>query len=54
MIEPAIEPMIGESLKGEGMAWAIHARLEQKIKEYPEQWLWLHDRWKSARRKGLI
>jgi hypothetical protein len=28
--------------------------LEGEIREHPEQWLWMHDRWKSARRKGLL
>ncbi len=28
--------------------------LESVIREYPEQWLWLHDRWKSARRRNLL
>ncbi len=32
----------------------INAVLENVIRRYPEQWLWLHDRWKSARRKGLL
>ena len=54
MIEPAIEPVVCGSLKGEGVVRAIHAHLEQKIKEYPEQWFWLHDRWKSARQRDLI
>lgn len=32
----------------------IHKRLEELIREHPEQWLWFHDRWKSAREKGLL
>ncbi|ORU00950.1 Lipid A biosynthesis lauroyl acyltransferase [Anaerovibrio sp. JC8] len=27
--------------------------LEAHIREYPEDWFWLHDRWKSAREAGL-
>lgn len=27
--------------------------LEQHIKKYPEDWFWLHDRWKSVRGIGL-
>lgn len=54
MIEPALEPASSGGVKGEGMVRAIHASLERQIRQYPEQWLWFHDRWKSARRKGLI
>lgn len=32
----------------------VNASLEKVVREYPEQWLWMHDRWKSARRKGLL
>ncbi len=28
--------------------------LESVIREYPRQWLWMHDRWKAARRQGLL
>jgi KDO2-lipid IV(A) lauroyltransferase len=28
--------------------------LESVIRDYPDQYLWMHDRWKSARRGGLL
>lgn len=28
--------------------------LESVIRDYPDQYLWMHDRWKSARREGLL
>ncbi|MBR0359163.1 MAG: hypothetical protein IIX37_07540 [Selenomonadaceae bacterium] len=27
--------------------------LEQQIRNYPEDWFWLHDRWKSVREIGM-
>lgn len=38
----------------EGMTRAVNRSIEEAIRRHPEQWLWLHDRWKSARRKGLL
>lgn len=32
----------------------INEVLESQIRKHPEQWLWLHDRWKSARKAGLL
>lgn len=48
------EPQEGFEVVGEGMMRTINSALEEVIREHPEQWLWIHDRWKSARRKGLI
>lgn len=54
IVEPALEAEPGGSVKGEGTMRAIHRRLEAMVRAHPEQWLWFHDRWKSARRKGLL
>lgn len=32
---------------------ALHDILETYVRRYPDQWLWLHDRWKSARKRGF-
>ncbi len=49
---PILEPLPGFEAKGEGLTRAINAWLEGVIRLYPEQWLWLHDRWRSARQRG--
>jgi len=52
-ILPALKPVPGfEPL--EGITRSINLSLEEAIRETPEQWLWFHDRWKSARRAGLL
>jgi len=33
---------------------AVNAVLEAIIRQYPTQWLWMHDRWKSARIGGML
>ncbi|MFN8219215.1 MAG: lysophospholipid acyltransferase family protein [Fimbriimonadales bacterium] len=49
---------IGEPLPCDGTPESVmlgmNQRLEAIIREYPEQYLWLHDRWKSARQRGLL
>jgi len=32
----------------------VNAVLESVIRDYPDQWLWMHDRWKSARNRGMF
>lgn len=34
----------------EGANIMVHGMVEQWIREYPEQWLWLHDRWRFGRK----
>lgn len=43
-----------EGAKGEATMRLINGWLEEVIRENPAQWLWIHDRWRSARRKGLL
>ena len=50
--EPLIDPE-GTNTNVEDLTQAISQSLENIIRQYPEQYLWLHDRWKSARRRGL-
>jgi KDO2-lipid IV(A) lauroyltransferase len=52
--EPPLLPEPGCQQRGEGMTRAINAALERVIRRYPDQWLWFHDRWRSARRQGLL
>jgi KDO2-lipid IV(A) lauroyltransferase len=51
---PVLPPDEGYTTKGEGMMRAINRLLEQVVRERPDQWLWFHDRWRNARRKGLL
>ncbi len=51
---PHLVPDEGYETKGEGMMRAINRMLEEVIQEHPDQWLWFHDRWRYARRKGLL
>jgi KDO2-lipid IV(A) lauroyltransferase len=30
----------------------IQAEIEAHIRRYPDQWLWIHDRWRSARKRS--
>jgi KDO2-lipid IV(A) lauroyltransferase len=32
----------------------LNSSLESVIREYPEQWLWVHDRWKESRLLGML
>ncbi len=53
VVKPPIDPL-GEEKDSTVLTAQINAVLESVIREYPEQWLWMHDRWKSARRAGLL
>jgi hypothetical protein len=52
-----VKPVInldGAETTPEAITAKINLALEEVVREYPEQYLWLHDRYKSARRAGLI
>lgn len=53
IIRPALTPVEGFE-PVEGMMRAINNALEEVIRQYPQQWLWMHDRWKSARVTGQL
>lgn len=44
----------GESESNEEVMTRVNASLEEIVRQYPDQWLWIHDRWKSARSRGLV
>lgn len=53
-VSEPLQALPGFETKGEGMIRAINLELERAIRQNPEQWLWFHDRWKSARQHGLL
>lgn len=53
IIKPAID-VDRQMREPEPLMAEFNAVLESVIREYPEQYLWMHDRWKSARVKGLL
>lgn len=49
-----IVPLGKNEFRGEAWMRGVHTWLEGEISAHPEQWLWIHDRWRSARRAGLL
>jgi KDO2-lipid IV(A) lauroyltransferase len=35
----------------QGLTQAFHSQLEQIIRDYPEQWFWMHNRWRCVAKK---
>lgn len=54
IVRPPIEPDPAYDDPVDGLMAAINRSLEDAVRLHPEQYLWFHDRWKSARRKGLL
>ncbi|MBW7928084.1 MAG: lysophospholipid acyltransferase family protein [Fimbriimonadaceae bacterium] len=53
-VEGPIQPSPTRENPAEGIMVALNESLERMVRQHPEQWLWLHDRWKSARKRGLL
>ena len=53
VVKPKLEPEPGYD-RIEGLMRAVNQSLEDIVREHPEQYLWMHDRWKSARKEGLL
>lgn len=50
-----IPPLVGERMEDAARIMTeVNAAIERIIREHPEQWLWMHDRWKLARQKGML
>jgi KDO2-lipid IV(A) lauroyltransferase len=52
------DPILPESFKEapdpvKALTQAYTNRLEECVRQHPEQWFWVHDRWKSAERDAL-
>lgn len=54
IVEPPLVPDPDAPSPAEGVMRAINRSLEAVVRAHPEQYLWLHDRWKSARKRGLL
>ncbi|RYG86644.1 hypothetical protein EON77_03435 [bacterium] len=50
--EPPLFAREGET--PEALTARLNLSIEALIRRHPEQYLWMHDRWKSARRRGFI
>lgn len=49
-----IEPKPGFEDNVDALTRSMNDTLESIVRKHPEQWLWFHDRWKSARQRGLL
>jgi KDO2-lipid IV(A) lauroyltransferase len=54
VFRPEIKPLEGYEDPVDAYTAAVNLELEKLIREHPEQYLWFHDRWKAARRRGLV
>jgi Kdo2-lipid IVA lauroyltransferase/acyltransferase len=48
------QPIGENSFKGEAVMRGVNHWLEGTIRAYPDQWLWMHDRWRAARERGML
>ena len=53
-IYPPVEPVEGYDDPTIALTAGVNAAIEVMVRSFPDQYLWFHDRWKSARRRGLV
>ncbi|MFQ3587736.1 MAG: lysophospholipid acyltransferase family protein [Fimbriimonadaceae bacterium] len=53
-VYPPVEPAPGYDDPTIALTAGVNAAIEAMVRAFPEQYLWFHDRWKSARRRGLV
>jgi len=53
VVHPPVDPENTETDATQITA-ELNLALESIVRQYPEQWLWMHDRWKNSRREGLL
>ena len=49
-----IDPLAEPKLSTEEIMARFNQDLEKVVREFPDQYLWLHNRWKSASQRGLL
>lgn len=54
VIHDPLEAEPGAESPAESIMAKYNLILEQMTRNHPEQWLWFHNRWKSARGRGLV
>lgn len=52
--EPPLRPCEDRGKEAEGLMVAYNRTVESAVRRYPDQYLWFHDRWRSARQAGLL
>jgi KDO2-lipid IV(A) lauroyltransferase len=48
------DPALDGDAAEEDIVRRVSSSLEARVRELPEQWLWLHDRWRSARNTAIV
>ena len=46
----ALGTRLDARIDAQGANILVHGMVESWIREYPDQWLWLHDRWRVGRK----
>ncbi|MDQ2986802.1 MAG: lysophospholipid acyltransferase family protein [Armatimonadota bacterium] len=55
-VEPLEIPVLTGDRKADVVAimTQVNRKIEEAVRGHPEQWLWMHDRWRWARELGLV